>query len=205
MTARLSINHFAEAEGLLKALNEAAKRGAALSPREAGLVLAKAQVHATLAGFPDQTVLTQEQVKEWRSEAAEFRAERDAFRKVIVGHVYEALMSPSRETRKFAAALATELDNAGVNIDREIEDRAESNGYGPHLYTVDGTVYSLLVQVIDDEGIAWEHTGDWTSAGEPLMGPANGWADRPAVHLPALVRTRGPLRPRKPDPELPPF
>lgn len=196
---KLHINHFAEAERCAsQASFRTARDGSFRDPQTSMLLLAQAQVHATLAALPNQTVAAQEAVKE-------ISAEREAFRRVIVGHVYEALTSPSREARKFATSIATELDRAGVNIDGDIEDRSESSGDGPYHYTVDGVVYRLLAQVADDEGIVWEHTGDWTGLGEPVMGPANGWADRPVMHLPELVRTRGPLTPRKPDPAAAPF
>lgn len=196
MTSR--VFHTREAELYLRLAADQRINNCFTDPQTAELLLRLSQAHATLAALPNEAVAIQET-------ATELCAERDAFRKVIVGHVYEALMSPSREARKFATSIATELDQASMNIDGAIEDRSESSGQGPYHYTVDGVVYRLLVQLIDDEGIAWEHTGDWTGLGEPVMGPANGWADRPTVHLPELIRTRGPLRPRRPDPSIAPF
>lgn len=200
MSGKLHINHYAEAE---RCASDAARRtgpdGPYVDPQTSTLLLAQAQVHATLAALPNQVVIANENIKE-------YRAERDALRSVIVGHVYEALMSPACETRKFAAGITYELDRVGANIDGEIDELSESRGHGPYHYTVDGVVYRLLVQVVDDEGIVWEHSGDWTAKGEPVMTTDLVFVPpKPGVPLPELVRTRGPLKPRKPDPSIAPF
>ncbi|MFJ6215113.1 phiSA1p31-related protein [Streptomyces sp. NPDC092296] len=197
---RLHVNHFAEAE---RCLSQASRRRSDLpdapfvNPESAAVLASMALAHAALAHLPEQAVAAQEQVKE-------LRAERDALHSVIVGHVFEALTSASRETRKFAKGIATELDRAGVNIDDAIFDRSERTGYGPHHYTVDGVLYELRTYV-DDEGAIWEPTGHWTPKDEPLMGVRDGDPWQRLVPFTELVRTRGPLKKPVAYSEEPPF
>jgi hypothetical protein len=188
MSKRLHINHYAEAE---RCLSQAAYRtgpdGPFSDPETAQLLISQAQAHATLATLPDQLILANESAKE-------LEAERNAFHRVIVGHVFEALMSDSLQVQRFARSIAQELDAAGVNIDMDIWDRSVETGHGPEHYTVDGVVYQLSKQVVDRDGTVWEHTGRWTSNEEPVM--RSDLEDVPSqseVPLPELVENRGPL------------
>lgn len=196
MSQRLHVNHYAEAERCLsQASHRVAPEGYFRDPQTSQLLISQAQVHATLAALPDQLGIANESAKEsW--------AEREAFRKVIVGHVFEMLMSDSPQVRRCAQSIGSELDTAGVNIDMDIWDRSVEAGHGPHHHTVDGVVYPLLKQFTDCTDITWEHSGDWASGEVPVMVAPDLLVPMPPMPLPELARTRGPLTERE-NPEVP--
>jgi hypothetical protein len=174
--------HFRNAERLLsQASFVGAPEGptSSLDPQVTALLLARAQVHATLAhaaswgadiveahdhdGSNEPCAACADQV------AASDGARFEAMRRVVGGHLCEGLADPSREMRDFLRGLADELERAGVGVDDVVEETAKRIGYGPHRHSVDDTVYSLNHRYVDALGVVWEHTGNWNALHEPVM------------------------------------
>jgi hypothetical protein len=122
-------------------------------------------------------------------------------------------MATSWENRVRASAreFAHELDEAGVNIDRRMDEIAQETGCGPNLYDAFDFRYDLTRQWSDRSGKRWEHTGSWSDVGGPVM--RRDEPDGESMVLVELIRERGPLHlvvppPRSPvvrKDELPPF
>jgi hypothetical protein len=158
-----------------------------IDPQAAALILARAQVHATLAGITDLDTMAS--------------ARLEAVRQVLAAHICEGVAHPSRETRRSMRDLATALDEAGVNVDDAVEEHSRVVGYGPRRYSLDGSTYSLDHQWIDGYGVVWEHTGDWAGIGGPTMGTPDISPQLPQQPFNDLVWTRGPLRSAKEAPD----
>lgn len=122
---------------------------------------------------------------------AETGAQLEAVLGVVVDHVMRMSTSWEAEARVHAAALMRDLDGVGVNIDRRVEERSELDGKGPRLCDVLGHRYDLTRQWIDRHGKCWEHTGDWSDVGGPVMRRDEPLGD--SMVLVELVREYGPL------------
>lgn len=64
-------------------------------------------------------------------------------------------------------------------------------------YLHDGTEFDLTVIYSDVTGVEWQWSGEYTEAGEPLMGSTTGSSrlSRPLLPLPDLYALHGPLIP----------
>jgi hypothetical protein len=184
-----------------------------LDPQTTALLIARAQVHATLAASQDADVVAAYIHDDHDTafepsctacvdeSAASTAGHLEAMRRVVAAHICEGLTSPSREMRRFLRGLATELDGAGVNVDADVDRIARQAGYGPHRYSLDSVVYSLDHQWIDALGVVWEHSGDWAAIGGPLMGTPDVSPQLPQQPFNDLAWTRGPLRSAKEAPD----
>lgn len=113
--------------------------------------------------------------------------------------------------RECAREFTRDLDDAGFEIDRRMDELAQETGHGPYLCDMFGLRYDLTKQWADCNGKRWEHTGGWSDVGGPIM--RRDEPDGDSMVLAELIRNRGPLytvvpAPRSPvvrQDELPPF
>ncbi|MEU8920032.1 phiSA1p31-related protein [Kitasatospora sp. NPDC048545] len=195
----MTIDHAKEASRLLSQASYRAsdQSGARFADPETAAILASmAQAHATLAHLPQQQVDAQEQLHRLLS--------------VVVEHAVKLATHWQPELRQASGEFMRDLDGAGVEIDRLVDERSERTGHGPRLCDMFGKRYDLMKQWLDRNGKRWEHTGGWSDVGGPIMRRDEPNGD--AMVLSELIREYGPINtaaapPMAPvvEPEDPPF
>lgn len=120
---------------------------------------------------------------------------------VVVEHLLRMSTSWEPVLRSQAVALMRDLDEAGVNIDRRVDEASEERGHGPTLCDMLGHRYDLTKQWVDRRGKLWEHTGSWSDVGGPIM--RRDEPDGDSLVLSDLVREYGPLRTLTVPPKAP--
>jgi hypothetical protein len=151
-----------------------------MTPEVAALVVARAQVHATLAAAvgPGDVV------------------EVARLLEVLAEGVRFGLTNEDRKIRNFAASLRRDIADAGFDLEPLMRGQSSWDGRGPDHAMAAGVIIPLGHQYLDRNGVVWEDTGEWVYDRQPVMGTAD---QRPAttLHLWALLCTRGPLRSAK--------
>lgn len=147
-----------------------------------------AQVHATLAHLPESMV---EELDNATLAAQVAQQTLDQALDRVARQVWEMSVSAHPEVRLWARELMQQLDSVGSNIDQRVDEIADDQGYGAHVFDCLGSRFDLTRQHVDAKGKRWEHTGAWTPTGIPVMARE----DKPekVLTLPDLVKERGPL------------
>lgn len=120
---------------------------------------------------------------------------------VVVEHVLQMSTSWETHLRRQAHAMMRDLDEAGVNIDERVDVLSRQHGKGPYLCDMLGHRYDLAKQWLDRRGKRWEHTGDWSDVGGPVM--RRDVPNGDVLVLAELVREYGPLSTAVPAPPAP--
>lgn len=173
--------HRAEAERLLSAASHQSSEKNftpyGMTPEVASLIVARAQVHATLAASSGP------------GDAIEMARLLDT----IAAGVRHGLTSDIREIRRFAESLRDSLAEAGFDLVPLMRGQSSWDGRGPHHAMACGVIIPLGHQYVDRSGVVWEDAGEWVYDHHPLMAMAD---ERPSttLRLDALLCTRGPLR-----------
>lgn len=132
---------------------------------------------ASLAHLPEQQVIAQERLA--------------IVLRVVVDRVITMATSYEDAAQRHAHELMRDLDEAGVNIDDLVDGRSEETGHGPRVCDVFGQRYDLKKRWLDRNGKRWEHTGDWSDVGGPVMRRDEPNGDH--MVLVELIREYGPL------------
>ena len=151
-----------------------------MTPEIAALVIGRAQVHAALATTAGP------------GDAAEFSRLMDA----LAEGLRFGLTNGDRKIRRFAESLRDSIADAGFDLDPLMQGQSSWDGRGPFHATTCGVIIPLHWQLLDRNGVVWEHTGEWVYEREPVMGTAD-IQPRTRLQLGALLCTRGPLRSAK--------
>jgi hypothetical protein len=151
-----------------------------MTPEVAALLVGRAQVHATLATTAGP------------GDAIEFSRLMDA----LAEGLRFGLTNEDRKIRRFAESLRDSIADAGFDLDPLMQGQSSWDGRGPFHATTCGVIIPLRWQMLDSNGVVWEHTGEWVYEREPVMGTAD---IQPCtkLRLGALLCTRGPLRSAK--------
>ncbi|MGW2371770.1 phiSA1p31-related protein [Kitasatospora sp. NPDC001683] len=176
----MSIDHAREAARLLSQASYRTGGQANASftdPGTAAILASMAQAHATLAHLPEQQVFAQERMQ--------------ALLKVVVEHAVKLATHWEPSLQQAATEFMRDLDGAGIEIDRLVDEWSERTGRGPLVCDMFGQRYDLLKQWIDRRGKRWEHTGGWSDVGGPIM--RRDEPDGDSMVLSELIREYGPL------------
>jgi hypothetical protein len=177
-----------------------------LDPQTTALMVARAQVYATLAATAGDEIVTayvhddHEVAFESTCAACAAEAEASAIARfkamchIVGAHIAEGLDSEDRQLRDFLTGLAYELDRAGLGVTDVVEATALKYCYNRHRVRVDGAMYSLDSQWVDALGVTWEYVGEWDAHRGPIMCTPEVCPGLPLTPLPQLVLNRGPLR-----------
>lgn len=172
----MSTNYAAEAAKLL----QNAARHITEHPQDMRIAEVSALVgngFASLAHLPEQHVIAQERLEKVLS--------------VVVSRVIRMATSYEDAAQRHAQEFMRELDEAGVPIDQLVDERSAETGHGPRVCDVFGQRYDLTKQWLDRNGKRWEHTGDWSDVGGPVMRRDEPNGD--FMVLVELIREYGPL------------
>ena len=147
-----------------------------------------AHVHATLAHLPESMV-EELDAANLRADIAEQQLKLAL--DTVARQAWEMGVDAHPEVRQWARELMSQLDSVGSNIDNRVDEIADDQGYGTHVFDCLGSRFDLTRQHVDVKGKRWEHTGAWTPNGVPVMARE----DKPekVLDLPELAKTRGPL------------
>ncbi|WP_042408156.1 phiSA1p31-related protein [Streptacidiphilus carbonis] len=211
MSRPLHVNHFAEAERHLSQASwrrSSDPRSPYSDPQTASLLLAQAQVHATLAGLPEEAKAAQERLREVERELS-------VMRRVVADTIGEFMFDGPMAAKRIAWGLAYSLESRRVSIADAARERIEGLGGNPDalwadpddnrprpegdplMFQVDGITYDLSLPHRDRNGTQWVHHGSRDQEGLPIFatnGNAGSTGHR-AGSLRYAIRAWGPLTP----------
>jgi hypothetical protein len=134
------------------------------------------------------------------------------FRDIAVKHIAASFISGDRGSISRAKLMATALDNANMNVDRDVENSLTAEGYSYDQVTVPvglnrseltwtdygRKVWDLSVVWVDKGGNSWAWTG-CMSSDQPVMRRVGDGSKNDAI-LDAIQIFDGPLTPGGPRP-----